>query len=130
MASLSDDFLTDPRHWNRMGGEQPKFTAFNGNRTSHIIEKFTPLGNQCPWFHSRLLPLYDMCSMGFASKSGGEVRPFAFVPPEFKAFSIGKDLMDTVKKAARDFWENVAGDERISDEFKEYLQKGNPAGRI
>ena len=78
----------------------------------------------------RLLPLYDMCSMGFAPGSSGEVRPFAFVPPEPKAFSIGKYLMDTVKKAARDFWESVAGDERISDEFKEYLQKGNPAGLL
>ena len=28
----------------------------------------------------RLLPLYDMCSMGFAPKSGGEVQPFVFVP--------------------------------------------------
>jgi hypothetical protein len=78
----------------------------------------------------RLLPLYDMCSMGFAPGSGGEVQPFAFVPPEPKAFGIGKDLINTVKKAARDFWESVADDERISDEFKAYLQKGNPAGLL
>lgn len=25
-----------------------------------------------------LLPIYDMCSMGFAPKSNGEVTPFAF----------------------------------------------------
>lgn len=78
----------------------------------------------------RLLPLYDMCSMGFAPKSGGEVQPFAFVPPESKAFAIGDSLMDIVRKAARDFWESLADDERISDEFREYLQKGNPLGRV
>ena len=78
----------------------------------------------------RLLPLYDMCSMGFAPRSGAEVQPFAFVPPEATAFGIGDDLMNTVKKAACDFWKSVAGDERISDEFREYLQEGNPVGRI
>ncbi|MCM2286173.1 MAG: type II toxin-antitoxin system HipA family toxin YjjJ [Desulfobacula sp.] len=78
----------------------------------------------------RLLPPYDMCSMGFAPGSGGEVQPFAFVPPEPKGFGLCKDLMDIVKKAARGFWESVANDERISNEFREYLQKGNPAGRI
>ncbi|MFA5904591.1 MAG: type II toxin-antitoxin system HipA family toxin YjjJ [Desulfobacula sp.] len=304
MAALSDDFPTDPRHWNTdhigrylisngddlpgnfkfgdqarlrvrskpvpvsdedypaladdvmggavpgssAGGEQPKFTAFNGNRASHVIVKFSPKGGResaVRWrdiliteYHAakiiydrlfpaaeirlmemgerlflealrfdrsgeygrrpmvslqaadaeftgtgtnwpktanklfknkliseqdaltvealwqfgrlinntdmhlgnlslsvdkeafRLLPLYDMCSMGFAPKNGGEVQPFAFVPPEPKAFGIGDNLMDTVKKAARDFWESVANDKRISGEFREYLQKGNPAGLL
>ena len=74
----------------------------------------------------RLLPLYDMCSMGFAPESGGEVQPFAFVPTEPKSNSISTDLIKPMKEIARDFWESVAGDERISDEFKNYLQKGNP----
>ncbi|RLC22310.1 MAG: type II toxin-antitoxin system HipA family toxinoxin YjjJ [Deltaproteobacteria bacterium] len=78
----------------------------------------------------RLLPLYDMCSMGFAPKSGGEVQPFAFVPTEPKSNSISTDLIKPMKEIARDFWESVAGDERISDEFKNYLQKGNPIDRM
>jgi len=78
----------------------------------------------------RLLPLYDMCSMGFAPKSGGEVQPFTFVPPEPKSTNISKDLIKTVKKIARDFWESLASDERISNEFKNYLQKGNPIDRM
>ena len=78
----------------------------------------------------RLLPLYDMCSMGFAPKSGGEVQPFTFVPPEPKNTNISKDLIKTVKKIAHDFWESVASDERISNEFKNYLQKGNPIDRM
>lgn len=78
----------------------------------------------------RLLPLYDMCSMGFAPKGGGEVQPFTFVPPDLKFAGIGKDLVNIVKKLARDFWESLAGDGRISDEFREYLQKENPGDRI
>jgi len=78
----------------------------------------------------RLLPLYDMCSMGFAPKSGGEVQPFAFVPTEPKSNSISTDLIKPMKEIARDFWESVASDERISDEFKNYLQKGNPIDRM
>jgi hypothetical protein len=27
------------------GGEQPKFTAFNAKLTSHVIVKFSPMGN-------------------------------------------------------------------------------------
>ncbi|MCK5695264.1 MAG: hypothetical protein KAH62_01440 [Desulfobacula sp.] len=56
----------------------------------------------------RLLPLYDMCSMGFALKSGGEIQPFAFVPTEPKSTRISKDLIKTIKEIARDFWESVA----------------------
>ncbi len=78
----------------------------------------------------RLLPLYDMCSMGFAPKSGSEVQPFTFVPPEPKGSDISQDMIKTIKKIAFDFWESVANDERISGEFKKYLQKGNPIDRM
>lgn len=74
----------------------------------------------------RLLPLYDMCSMGFAPKSSGEVSPYNFVPPEPKIINIEKDMIALIKAMAHDFWERVTNDERISDEFKEYLAIGNP----
>ena len=74
----------------------------------------------------RLLPLYDMCSMGFAPKSGGEVLPYSFVPPEHKNVNLSVDCFSSVKVMARDFWDRVAGDERISAEFKEFLERGNP----
>ena len=74
----------------------------------------------------RLLPLYDMCSMGFAPKSGGEVPPYSFVPPEPKRVNIKEDTFGSIKIMARDFWERVASDERISDEFKNFLGHGNP----
>ncbi|RJP95340.1 MAG: type II toxin-antitoxin system HipA family toxinoxin YjjJ [Desulfobacteraceae bacterium] len=74
----------------------------------------------------KLLPVYDMCSMGFAPKSGGEVPPYDFVPPEPKRLNISEDTVNFIKIMARDFWERVASDERISDEFKDFLKRGNP----
>ncbi len=74
----------------------------------------------------RLLPLYDMCSMGFAPKSGGEISPYKFDPLEPKRINLSEDMIEVIKKMAHDFWERVAKDERISDEFKNYLERGNP----
>jgi len=74
----------------------------------------------------RLLPLYDVCSMGFAPKSGGEVPLYNFVPMEPKRISLNEDSYAGAKTMAYDFWERVAGDTRISDEFREFLDKGNP----
>jgi len=74
----------------------------------------------------RLLPLYDMCSMGFAPKSGGEVLPYSFVPMEPKRINISEDNYNLTKNMAHDFWKRVADDTRISDEFKKFLDKGNP----
>lgn len=62
--------------------------------------------------------------------SGGEVQPYNFVPPGPESTNISKDLLKTVKETAHDFWESVASDERISSEFKNYLQKGNPIDRM
>lgn len=76
----------------------------------------------------RLLPVYDMCSMGFAPKSG-DVFSYSFIPPELAELSRLDFLEGNVlqiKKMAHDFWERVAGDERISDEFREFLGRGNP----
>ena len=74
----------------------------------------------------RLLPSYDMCSMGFAPKSGGEVPSFDFIPLEPKRIIIPDEGATVFKKLARNFWERVADDERISEEFKKYLRRGNP----
>lgn len=74
----------------------------------------------------RLLPLYDMCSMGFAPKSGGEVPPYNFVPSEPRIVNCSKEITLNIKDMAHDFWERVASDKRISVEFKDYLGRGNP----
>jgi hypothetical protein len=74
----------------------------------------------------RLLPLYDMCAMGFAPKSGGEVPPYSYISLEPKRVNITEDVIESAKIMAHDFWERVADDERIAGEFKEYLRRGNP----
>lgn len=74
----------------------------------------------------RLLPLYDMCSMGFAPKSGGEVPAYSFDPTEPKRVNLSDNIIDSIKIMAFDFWERVACDERISYELKNFLGQGNP----
>lgn len=75
----------------------------------------------------RLLPVYDMCSMGFAPRSGGEVTPFSFIPPKIKdTISFDDNTLDSIKMMAHDFWERVANDQKISSEFKTFLDQGNP----
>jgi len=74
----------------------------------------------------RLLPIYDMCSMGFAPKTSGEVPPFSFGPPDLNSSGLTEDQREIVIEAAYEFWENVSMDSKISDQFRAYLQKGNP----
>lgn len=74
----------------------------------------------------RLLPLYDMCSMGFAPRSGGEIHSYSFTPPELSFVNLEQMMLDPIKEIAHDFWERVADDRRISDDFRNYLAKGNP----
>jgi len=78
----------------------------------------------------KLLPVYDMCSMGFAPKSGGEVQPFAFKAPEIQEADINKEQLGAVKKIAHSFWEKVSNDDRISRQFRDYLQLGNPVDLV
>ncbi len=75
----------------------------------------------------RLLPLYDMCSMGFAPKSGGEVPPYNFAPSEPRGVNrLNDGTITIIKEMALDFWNRVASDDRISAEFRNFLQRGNP----
>ncbi len=78
----------------------------------------------------RLLPIYDMCSMGFAPKSGGEIQPFNFEPSDIESHHLAGHEITLVKKMAIDFWENVTNDQRISDEFRAYLDQGNPVAPL
>lgn len=73
-----------------------------------------------------LLPVYDMCAMGFAPVSRQEVQPFAFDAPDIRQAGMTDDLFETVHRMAYDFWENLADDQRISNAFKAFLRQGNP----
>lgn len=74
----------------------------------------------------RILPVYDMCSMGFAPKSG-EVPPFIFSAPNTcDDVELSGETLETVKSMAHGFWNAVTSDPRISAKFKEFLGYGNP----
>lgn len=77
----------------------------------------------------RILPVYDMCPMGFAPRVS-EVLPYEFTPSSIEGTSLDENSVRHVIQVARDFWERVAGDDRISSEFKEFLHRGNPIDRI
>ncbi len=77
----------------------------------------------------RILPAYDMCSMGFAPR-GGEPPPFAFTPPNIDAEDLGPDSIQAVMEAARVFWDAVADDDRISSGFRGFLDRGNPLDKF
>ena len=74
----------------------------------------------------KLLPVYDMCSMGFAPRGGGDVPRFNFVPRDPKTINLNGEVCDSIRAMAHDFWERIAGDKRISEEFKRFLTRGNP----
>jgi hypothetical protein len=78
----------------------------------------------------RLLPVYDMCSMGFAPKSGGEVLPYSFIPSVPERVELNKKSVGFAIDMAQDFWKRVAADKRISPEFSEFLKAGNPIDLI
>nr|WP_320191226.1 type II toxin-antitoxin system HipA family toxin YjjJ [uncultured Desulfobacter sp.] len=62
-----------------------------------------------------LLPVYDMCSMGFAPKNG-EVLPF-----EIKASP--EDVFEEVSEMVQAFWARILGDERISESLQNFVDQ-------
>ena len=78
----------------------------------------------------RILPVYDMCSMGFAPKSNGETPPYNFTPPLINGVNLEPKDLGIAEVMAYDFWKRVSKDERISDEFKQFLDAGNPLERL
>jgi hypothetical protein len=67
----------------------------------------------------RLLPVYDMCSMGFAPKTG-EILPFDF-QPDLQEVDIAMEAAERIREMVHEFWYHVLSDDRISDPFKDYL---------
>lgn len=77
----------------------------------------------------RILPVYDMCSMGFAPKVS-EVQPYQFKVPNLQSPPLNgnsyPEIINVASEMASDFWDRVARDSRISDDFRKFLKKGNP----
>ncbi len=91
------------------------------------------LGNLSLFIHRdifKLLPCYDMCSMGFAPNAGGEVQPFSFNALEIPDPQLNRNVINRLVQLAYTFWENVAGDDHISNEFRAFLNRGNPVASL
>ena len=50
---------------------------------------------------------------------------FNFIPPNFNELNLEPDDEDIFMQLINYFWTSVAGDDRISDEFKDYLDQSN-----
>lgn len=74
----------------------------------------------------RILPSHDMCSMGFAPVRG-DVKPFAFAMESLSSpsnyLSWSESTAQRVQSLAVSFWERVALDSRISDDFRQFLSR-------
>jgi len=62
-----------------------------------------------------------MCSMGFAPKGSGEVLAYRFDVKNISRFNVASEVFLQAESVARDFWQSVKIDKRISDEFSEFL---------
>jgi len=82
------------------------------------------LGNMSLGFRGEvfnLLPIYDMCSMGFAPNNNGEVMPFTFTMPDIPKALLDSDNLQWVQKMAGKCWSTVLVAPEISDEFRAFL---------
>ena len=71
-----------------------------------------------------LAPIYDMCSMGFAQKSAGEIPPYTFSPPDIDGpLNFLKETVSMIKNMAEAFWEKLMKSNLISEDFKHYLEQ-------
>jgi len=70
-----------------------------------------------------LLPIYDMCSMGFAPKNNGEVLPFVFTSADLTAANLQESKLNGIKKAANKYWHLMVEDVRVSIELRGELQR-------
>lgn len=81
----------------------------------------------------RLLPVYDMCCMGFAPKAG-EVLPFQLSLPSESRLKVPiediNEVLELALSTAGIFGNSIAADTRISPEFKDFLTNGNPFNQI
>ncbi len=74
-----------------------------------------------------LAPIYDMCSMGFSPKSTAEIPPITFSPPDIdESLSFVNEAIAMIKEMALLFWRRLGESGHISEEFKHFLEQGNP----
>lgn len=68
-----------------------------------------------------LLPVYDMCSMGFAPK-GTEISPLTYKLPSRESIELPAHSAGKIIQAAITFWERVEQDSKSSDELRSLVK--------
>jgi hypothetical protein len=76
----------------------------------------------------RLLPVYDMCSMGFVPRSG-DVLPYRFNPGTIRGSNFSEETQRAVDDVARSFLGALSQDVRISNDLNIFLAEGNTIDR-
>lgn len=110
--------------------EQKLLSSHDNHSVKHLAEfanlinnNDTHLGNISFKTHNdgfSLLPIYDMCSMGFAPKSNGEVTPFSFSKP-----NIAENLLIDLQPLVNAFWQLIFDEPKTSSEFKTFIKSSN-----
>jgi hypothetical protein len=75
-----------------------------------------------------LLPVYDMCSMGFAPQGNAEVRQFNFNYPDFT--SSNNETLRLASDIAHNFWSEIYQDDRISVCNNLIILSSNPCKQV
>ena len=71
-----------------------------------------------------LAPIYDMCSMGFAPRSTGEIPPFSFSSPDINGpLNFLENTPAIIHEMAQLFWNKIEKSRLISDEFKVFSKQ-------
>ena len=70
----------------------------------------------------RLLPVYDMCSMGFAPRAGEIILQDFSLPAIEKESGLSDNGAAVVQEMVTEFWAAVVGDERLSDDLRDHLE--------
>ena len=76
----------------------------------------------------RLLPIYDMCSMGFAPRAGEVTFPNFSLPAFEREVSLSSNEVNIIRDMAEDFWDEIMNDDRISENLRDHLEKGHGLG--
>ncbi len=69
----------------------------------------------------RLLPIYDMCSMGFAPRAGEVTFPNFSLPALEGEVSLSSNEVNIIRDMAEDFWDEIMNDDRISEDLRDHL---------
>ena len=135
LQAIDMAFVGSLEYWNNTMQDLYKqnLCSFEDVETTKILSAFGYLINNTDMHHGnislsiedngfKLLPIYDMCCMGFAPKVA-EILPFNFKVPQINELGLSDSQQILVQQIAAYFWQNLFSDLRISNQFKNFIKK-------